>query len=85
MAMVELDATRKEVVVTDFQTLQTKIRESGITMVALAKKTGILRETLYNRLAGKGDFTAREMMALADALNLSHSERDAIFFANKVE
>ena len=70
---------------TDIQTLKNRIKESGITMVALAKKTGILRETLYNRLAGKGDFTAREMMALADALNLSHSERDAIFFAKEVE
>ena len=70
---------------TDFQTLQSKIKESGITMKALAQKTGILRETLYNRLAGKGDFTAREMMALANALNLSVSERDAIFFAKEVE
>ena len=70
---------------TDFELLREKIRDSGMTMVAIAKKSGILRETLYNRLNGVGDFTASEMMALSETLNLSNNERDEIFFARKVE
>ncbi len=70
---------------TDFNLLKQKISESGMTMVAIAEKTGILRETLYNRLKGIGDFTASEMMALSETLRLTNQERDAIFFATKVE
>lgn len=70
---------------TDFVLLKEKINESGMTMVAIARKSGILRETLYNRLAGKGEFNASEMVALSKVLNLSNEERDAIFFAHEVE
>lgn len=70
---------------TDFDLLKEKIKDSGMTMVAIAKKSGILRETLYNRLNGVGDFTASEMLALSDVLRLSNKERNAIFFARKVE
>ena len=56
-----------------------------MTMVAISQKSGILRETLYNRLNGKGEFNASEMVALSRVLNLSNSERDAIFFASDVE
>lgn len=85
MTLVELYATRKEAIVTDFMLLRDKIQDSGMTMVAISRKSGILRETLYNRLNGVGDFTAKEMMALSDTLNLSNSDRDAIFFAHAVE
>ena len=70
---------------TDFTMLRGKMDDSGMTMTAIASKSGILRETLYNRLNGKGDFTASEMMGLAKTLNLSNQERDEIFFANEVE
>lgn len=60
--------------------LKEKIDDSGITMVALAKKSGILRETLYNRLNGRGEFTANEIVALTKCLHLSTEEREAIFF-----
>lgn len=70
---------------TDFGLLREKIDDSGMTMVAIAEKTGILRETLYNRFKGVGDFTASEMLAIADTLRLSNEERDRIFFARKVE
>ena len=70
---------------TDFNALREKIDDSGMTMVAISAKSVILRETLYNRLNGKGDFTASEMIGLSKTLNLSNTERDAIFFAEKVE
>lgn len=86
MFVVELNATLKGGrVVTDFQLLRDKISDSGMTMVAISQKSGILRETLYNRLNGKGEFNASEMVALSRVLNLSNSERDAIFFASDVE
>lgn len=53
-----------------------------MTMVAVAKKSGILRETLYNRLNGIGDFTASEIVSLTITLNLSKEERDKIFLSN---
>lgn len=70
---------------TDLTKLRGKIDESGMTMVAVAQKSGILRETLYNRLNGKGEFNASEMMGLSNALGLSNDERDSIFFAHEVE
>lgn len=60
--------------------LKKKIEDSGMTMVALAKKSGILRETLYNRLNGRGEFTANEIVALTKSLHLTTKERENIFF-----
>lgn len=70
---------------TDFVELRKRIKESGMTMTSISRMSGILRETLYNRLNGVGDFTASEMMALSEVLHLSNDERDAIFFAKEVE
>lgn len=64
--------------------LKVKIKDSGMTMKAIAEKSGILRETLYNRLDGKGEFTAREIIGLTNTLNLSTDEREKIFFTSKV-
>lgn len=70
---------------TDFVLLKSKISESGMTMMAIAKSCNMLRETLYNRLKGKGEFSASEIMALTETLHMSKEERDAIFFNEKVE
>lgn len=61
--------------------LRSKMNDSGMTVVAIAEKSGILRETLYNRLNGKGDFTASEIVALTKTLNLTKPERDKIFLS----
>lgn len=60
--------------------LKETIDESGMTMVAISNKSGITRETLYNRLNGIGEFTASEIVGLTKALKLSLEERDSIFF-----
>ena len=70
---------------TDIEMLKNKIDSSGMTMVSISKKAGILRETLYNRLNGIGEFTASEIVGLCEALKISKSERDSIFFKKKVE
>lgn len=63
----------------DIKMLKNKITDSGMTVKAVAEKSGILRETLYNRLKGVGEFTASEIVSLSNVLNLSQTERDDIF------
>lgn len=60
--------------------LEETIHNSGMTMVAIAEKTGILRETLYNKLRGTSEFKASEISNLSKVLRLSAEERDNIFF-----
>lgn len=69
---------------TDFKLLEHAMKNSGMTMTAIAKKSGITRETLYNRLKGIGEFTASEMEGLSSAMHLTRAQREAIFFSHKV-
>lgn len=69
----------------DYELLNDKIRDSGMTMVAIAKKSGILRETLYNKIKGSGEFKASEIFGLSNALKLTTAERDRIFFVKQCE
>lgn len=64
----------------DIALLRERISDSGMTMVAVAKKANIGRVTLYNRLNGTGEFTAPEIVGLTKALNLSKPDREKIFF-----
>lgn len=74
--------TRKGVAqMTNIEMLKHIIDESGMTMVAISEKSGIKRETLYNRLAGTGEFTASEIVGLTRALGIQKSTRDQIFLA----
>ena len=63
----------------NIERLKEVIRDSGMTMSAISSKSGIVRETLYNRLKGIGEFTASEITGLTQVLRLSRSERDDIF------
>lgn len=69
---------------TDREKLKRIIKDSGITMTALAKKAGLNRVTLYNRLDGIGEFSATEIMALSAALKLTDDQRDEIFLNKKL-
>lgn len=64
----------------DLELLEKKINDTGMTMVAIAEKTGILRETLYNKLRGISEFKASEISRISNVLRLSSAERDEIFF-----
>lgn len=68
----------------DIELLKNKIKSSGMTMSSVAKKSGIVRETLYNRLNGIGEFTASEIVGLSKTLRLSVEERDQIFLNEKL-
>lgn len=70
---------------TDTKLLRETIKNSGISMVFLAEKTGITRETLYNRFDGKGEFRASEIYKISKVLHLTPEQRDEIFFANEGE
>lgn len=69
----------------DITKLKELIDDSGMTMVAVASKSGILRATLYNKLSGHGEFTVSEIEGLSDTLHLTATQRNSIFFAKKVE
>lgn len=69
----------------DLKLLESIISNSGMTMVAIAEKSGILRETLYNKMRGSSEFKASEIAGLSRALKLTSEQRDAIFFANDGE
>lgn len=69
---------------TDFAMLKCKIKESGMTMKAIAEKSSILRETLYNKLNGKGEFSASDIASLSRTLHLDNKTRDEIFFSEKL-
>lgn len=69
----------------DLNKLRKAIDESGMTVTSICSKSGILRATLYYKLAGRADFTASEIEKLSDAMRLSVGQRNSIFFANKVE
>lgn len=61
--------------------LKEKIKDSGMTVVSIAKKSGMLRETLYNRLNGEGEWKVSEVRGLTDTLRLSNQDRDEIFLS----
>lgn len=65
--------------------LRRKIDDSGLTVTAIAQKSGLKRETLYNKLQGESEFKASEISALTFVLQMSKEERDEIFFANQSE
>ena len=64
----------------DMAMLRDKIKESGISITAMAVKAGVSRETFYNRLEGRSEFRASEIARISDVLRLKKSEQDAIFF-----
>lgn len=64
-----------------YERLMDKIRQSGMTVTAIAKKSDMSRVTLYNRLAGIGEFKASEIAGLTKTLALTREERDEIFFS----
>ena len=64
-----------------YERLMDKIRQSGMTVTAIAKKSDMTRVTLYNRLAGIGEFKASEIAGLTKTLAMTREERDEIFFS----
>ena len=68
----------------DIAKLNEVIKGSGMTVTAIANKSGINRVTLYNHMNGKGEFTISEVVALSRVLCMDTETRNAIFFADEV-
>ena len=66
------------------QLLKEKISNSGMTITAISDRMGIQRHTLYNKISGKNEFTASEIVILTDLLHLNKAERDEIFLSKKL-
>lgn len=64
---------------TDLDALNAKIKDSGMTIEAIAERASMKRYTLDRRLKGEGEFTASEIVGLTKALRLKLSERNKIF------
>ena len=65
--------------------LEKTIKDSGMTKLAVCKKAGISRQTLFNRYREPQLFTMQEVNALKDVLHLSEREYKRIFFAKNAE
>lgn len=76
--IVNLVHGREVIILANVELLKKKIEESGMTVSAIADKSGILRETLYNRMK-TGNFYASEIVSLTRVLRLTRKERDEIF------
>lgn len=66
---------------TDCVLLKQRIEDSGISVTFIAKKVGISRESLHNKLCGKTEFKVSEVSALTKLLSLSTEDVEKIFFA----
>lgn len=65
----------------NIELLRKRIDESGIPITVICERAGIERATLYNRLNGRGEWLAAEVVGMAKALKLSKSDRDQIFLS----
>lgn len=65
----------------DVTALQNEIKESGMTIVSICDKSGILKQTFYNRLKKPDDFTVDEVLNLSQTLRLTKPRMMKIFFS----
>lgn len=68
----------------NIELLKQKIEESGYTVKYIAQSIGITRESLYNKMNRKTEFSAREIVMVTSLLKLNRDERDQIFFNEKM-
>lgn len=68
----------------NMELLRKKMDSSGMSITFISSKLGVARETLYNKMNGKSDFSATEIVALTELLKLTRDERDKIFLNVKL-
>ena len=66
------------------QKLRAKLVENGLNAEQLAEMIGVAASTLRNKLAGRNEFTQREISSIARFLKISREEILDIFFDEKV-
>lgn len=68
----------------DTAKLRGRMTEKGETVASLAAKLGMHPNTLSRRLANSGEFSVREIGAIAAELGISTSQLSDYFFAQPV-
>lgn len=68
----------------DNNLLKSTIKEKGASKCFIARSLGITVQGLGNKLEGKTEFTAEQIFIISKVLTLNSSERDRIFFTEKV-
>ena len=70
---------------TDTSRLRQIIMDKGLKMSYICERMGITYSTLRRKIDNESEFTASEIAALGDLLDMSEQVRTAIFFARKGE
>lgn len=65
--------------------LREAIKKCGFKMQFVAKSVGLSYPGFLNKMTGRSEFNAPEIMKLCKLLNLERNEMDAIFFVEKVD
>lgn len=65
----------------DTKALKEQIDESGMTIVAFCRKSGLTKQTFYKRLKNPDSFTIAEVDGMAAALRLKARDKRRIFLA----
>lgn len=65
---------------TNIKKLRKAIKDSGMSIIFIAMRCDMSRQTFYNRINGKSEFTAKEIEALSRTLHLSKQQVEEIFF-----
>ena len=71
--------------VTNTNALNTAIRKSKLTKTHIAATLKISREALRQKSSNITEFKGSEIEKISDMLELSMSDKNAIFFARKVD
>lgn len=69
---------------TNTNKLRAKIVENGYTLYAFADEIGISRQSLSNKIHGKHNFSASEIVKCCETLKIARSEVGDYFFADVV-
>ena len=68
---------------TNVEMLDSKIKESGLTITFIAAKLGISRQTFYKKKNGDWPFNQYEIEKLCNILNItSLKDKESIFFSH---
>ena len=79
--MCEFDSRRRDLM-TNLDELKKVIKDSGIPITIISKRTHMDRRSLYNKINGKTEFKVSEMDSLSKVIGLNEKQKSEIFFAD---
>ena len=70
---------------TDTNKLKAALALKGMTAGDLADMIGMSRQSISYKMNNIREFRVKEIIAISEALNLTLEEKEALFFADKVD